>query len=1012
MKKHPIPAVGLIAALLAGGAAALDIPAYDPKDETVLLLHADGSAENAAPGAKASEAKAAYREEGVRGKAVDLSQSEKIVYAPVAADAFANGFTVDAWVLLARVEQTTQFTLLRQPGVFSCEIKSEPNEYARAVLTIRVGKEEVEARSDNALPYGVWFHLAFVYAPKDGLSIRINGSDASEVGGYQTRKEAKGALEKGEARIELPGGVPAVLDEVRVSAAALGADQCHGVWSSGRRGDFLPFTPQVATKPLTGAGENLATAIAVEAVPTFESIGLYVKYHGDANQNATCRVRYRAKGSEAWKDGLDPFAERADHEFRGSLVLLNPATAYEIEVKVADPDGNVPTAMLETRTWSDERPVGKTVELPEISKETLVIKDVGSPDAWVLYAPAPGKQARIEVDGPNAVRIDSAAYVILRGVTITGGTRSAVDVRFSNHVVVERCDLSGYGVMGKPDKDGRFVDEAGKLINYRGGVNVGLQSAQVVVQHCWMHDPAGTTNNWQTGHPLGMEGMVLANTFGNHVIRWNEMIGSEGHRWNDAIESIENGAVNGGPYRDTDIYGNCFAFCNDDGVELDGGQINVRFWDNRIERALCGLSCAPCRSGPAYIFRNLFANLGDERGSAGSAFKMGGGPMHSTGLNVILHNTIDTKGGGLNSVGFGSGAERGGYRAFCRNNAFSGPPQYPDVRDTTLNKLSSFDFDLMGRAGPAVAEGNEAHGVRAVPKYLDAPAGDYRLAADSPGVDAGVPLPNFNDGFAGKAPDMGAFETGMEPGIPHRPTGVAASPSRLVIKGLLEKDQGSGDVKLLMPKRAGAKWQARANVSWLACEPASGETSADALTVKVVADLKGRAPGNYPAAVTFRSNDGYATTVMVNLFAFHTPVVKEVEAEACAPAAPFTTVKDEQASGGAYVTAPEDAKGDGALAWTFTLEKEGTYYISGRCQSPEPPGVHDSFQFKLDDGEKDIWDLNSGTAWNWYGLKGRKDEGRGLKLAAGKHTLYLYVRERDTRIDALRISNNPFEVEP
>jgi hypothetical protein len=35
--------------------------------------------------------------------------------------------------------------------------------------------------------------------------------------------------------------------------------------------------------------------------------------------------------------------------------------------------------------------------------------------------------------------------------------------------------------------------------------------------------------------------------------------------------------------------------------------------------------------------------------------------------------------------------------------------------------------------------------------------------AGSPLLDAGVPIPNYNDGFKGKAPDLGAYETDAEP---------------------------------------------------------------------------------------------------------------------------------------------------------------------------------------------------------------------------------------------------------
>jgi hypothetical protein len=39
---------------------------------------------------------------------------------------------------------------------------------------------------------------------------------------------------------------------------------------------------------------------------------------------------------------------------------------------------------------------------------------------------------------------------------------------------------------------------------------------------------------------------------------------------------------------------------------------------------------------------------------------------------------------------------------------------------------------------------------------------DLRLKAGSAAIDAGEPLPGFNDGFAGKGPDLGAYEVGQE----------------------------------------------------------------------------------------------------------------------------------------------------------------------------------------------------------------------------------------------------------
>jgi hypothetical protein len=42
---------------------------------------------------------------------------------------------------------------------------------------------------------------------------------------------------------------------------------------------------------------------------------------------------------------------------------------------------------------------------------------------------------------------------------------------------------------------------------------------------------------------------------------------------------------------------------------------------------------------------------------------------------------------------------------------------------------------------------------------------DLQLAPRSRAIDAGVVLPGVTDGFAGRAPDLGAYEAGV--GLPH-----------------------------------------------------------------------------------------------------------------------------------------------------------------------------------------------------------------------------------------------------
>jgi hypothetical protein len=46
------------------------------------------------------------------------------------------------------------------------------------------------------------------------------------------------------------------------------------------------------------------------------------------------------------------------------------------------------------------------------------------------------------------------------------------------------------------------------------------------------------------------------------------------------------------------------------------------------------------------------------------------------------------------------------------------------------------------------------------PKFLNPDAGDFRLHAGSPAINAGEVLPPYTDGYEGAAPDLGAFEVG------------------------------------------------------------------------------------------------------------------------------------------------------------------------------------------------------------------------------------------------------------
>ena len=98
-----------------------------------------------------------------------------------------------------------------------------------------------------------------------------------------------------------------------------------------------------------------------------------------------------------------------------------------------------------------------------------------------------------------------------------------------------------------------------------------------------------------------------------YVIRWNDLTGSDEHRFNDVIEACYNKANFGGTGFDADIYGNMLYCSEDDSMEVDSSGRNVRVFDNRFEQYHNGISVAPIVMGPVYLFRNLVVNAGDSQ---------------------------------------------------------------------------------------------------------------------------------------------------------------------------------------------------------------------------------------------------------------------------------------------------------------------------------------------------------------------------------------------------------------
>ena len=498
-----------------------------------------------------------------------------------------------------------------------------------------------------------------------------------------------------------------------------------------------------------------------QAVPTFQCVGLYWSPKGGSTENV-CHVRYRRVGEESWKEALPlwfnsrSFAELpAEHrrQYRGSIVNLMPGTEYDIELSL---EKTGQRSSVRARTWADVFPVGETVVVHD-SNSPLIVNTSGSPDGYSLYTHAPdGKTATIDVANRHAQCIEvRASYVILRGLTLRGAQQHGIRLFEGCHdVVIENCDISGWGRIAE---DGWGKDYDSAIYSNDPALR------RVIVQRNTMHHPRSNSNNWrqdrpapgkrESSHPEGPQTVCLWNSEGNHVIRYNTVDSDETHYYNDIFGAGSNFSFRGFPNRDSDIYGNLLSRCWDDAIESEGANCNVRIWGNYTTECFVSIACASVSIGPLYVWRNVTDAMREAPDRPSSGFlktsdKTGGGRI------FVFHNTI------LQPARSGLGWGGPMVNVTSRNNILN-------VRENAVRKqydypLCDFDYDLFNGQSQILDE-REKHGIRGEPIYIEGGGmkdgkGRFQLSPKSPGYDTAMRLPNFNDGYTGQGPDVGAHE--------------------------------------------------------------------------------------------------------------------------------------------------------------------------------------------------------------------------------------------------------------
>jgi acetyl esterase/lipase len=546
---------------------------------------------------------------------------------------------------------------------------------------------------------------------------------------------------------------------------------------------------------------TLRALAAVSAVPTFHSLGLYWSDSG-GSVDIPCDVRFRKAGDAKWRVGYPLWfdarqvgagtdAERPANEYRGSLVQLNPGTTYQIELSLR---GTNTRTTLEATTWRETFPIAKTVTLPAHSDHTLVITESGSPSGYILYTAAPGATATIDVANrhPYGVQI-YGAYVIVRGLTVKGAWRDGIRIEDTHDVVIEECDISGWGRIDTDAGAGGKGSESWGMYGDAGIYSNSKTLQRVIIQRNRIHHPRSDSNSWSeerkkynTFHPRGPVGIYMIDTAGHHVVRYNDITSDDDHMVYDIVAGDSNFSWRGFPNCDSDIYGNRLTHTWDDAIEAEGGNRNVRIWGNYIDQSYTGIATAATSVGPIYIWRNIYdtsrrSDAGGDSGGSGPFAKLGDHPRFGGGRRYYFHNTLlqrppsegATRPQGAGGALSGGSTERPMVEVWSRNNiwhlnradrtAYSAP--HPNTRDNNI------DYDLHNGAAIRLRGTNTvgSHMLKGVPEYAwsngaeSRDGGKYALSSSSPGYDAGELLPNFSDGFTGIAPDAGAHEASTAP---------------------------------------------------------------------------------------------------------------------------------------------------------------------------------------------------------------------------------------------------------
>jgi hypothetical protein len=427
---------------------------------------------------------------------------------------------------------------------------------------------------------------------------------------------------------------------------------------------------------------------------------------------------------------------------------------------------------------------------------TYFLTQSGTPEKPIVIKAAGDGEVIFDGDGNfNLFNVMAANYNYFEGLTIRN-----TDVAFwagqkritgSSGLTVRRCRFENVG-------KGIHTDWSGSK-NFYIADNIFIGRHNPYNLERW-GDPT-RINPYPVGQCLSEYAIKVAGS--GHVICHNYIA-----NFHDGIDHATYGVPDGYPayghpdaypveevlrqdriFVSNDIYNNFITNMHDDFIEADGNMYNVRILRNYcINAAMNGLSSQTLYGGPAYFIRNIIYHVPNITKHA----------AHPSGM-IYYHNTfaakVDASGNASNyhfrnnlilgwlpsetifSVNTFTNYTSSDYNGFRANSM----AQYSFAWESpSFDVLKDYSKPGVQRTYESLTEYSRATGQDQHSTLVDydifmnvnkpdhnnliriykAEELDFRLRPNSIAVDSGCILPNINDDFEGKAPDLGALEVG------------------------------------------------------------------------------------------------------------------------------------------------------------------------------------------------------------------------------------------------------------